>query len=180
MSKKVVILSTSIRPNSNSDILPEEFARGAKENGNEVEKLSLVGKELQFCRGCLICQKTGKCIIKDDANEIAEKVKNADVVVFATPVYYYAMSGQMKTLIDRMNCLFSSDYRFKDVYLIASAADIDKSAFDGTIKEVEGWIACFSKVEFKDTLYGVGLGGPGEAKNNSKILKQAYEMGKTV
>lgn len=112
MSKKVVILSTSIRPNSNSDILAEEFARGAKENGNKVEKLSLVGKELQFCRGCLACQKTGKCIIKDDANEIAEKVKNADVVVFATPVYYYAMSGQMKTLIDRMNCLFSSNYHF--------------------------------------------------------------------
>ncbi len=180
MSKKVVILSTSIRPNSNSDILAKEFARGAKENGNEVETVSLVGKELQFCRGCLVCQKTGKCIIKDDANEIAEKVKNADVVVFATPVYYYAMSGQMKTLIDRMNCLFSSNYHFRDVYLIASAADTDKSALDGTIKEVEGWIACFSKVEFKDTIYGVGLGDPGEAKNYSKILKQAYEMGKTV
>lgn len=180
MSKKVVILSTSIRPNSNSDILAKEFARGAKENGNEVETVSLVGKELQFCRGCLVCQKTGKCIIKDDANEIAEKVKNADVVVFATPVYYYAMSGQMKTLIDRMNCLFSSNYHFRDVYLIASAADTDKSALDGTIKEVEGWVACFSKVEFKDTIYGVGLGSPGEAKNNSKILKQAYEMEKTV
>lgn len=118
-----------------------------------------MGKVLQFCCSCLAYQKTGKCIIKDDANEIAEKVKNADVVVFATPVYYYAMSGQMKTLIDRMNCLFSSNYRFRDVYLIASAADTDKSALDGAIKEVEGWAACFSKVEFKDTIYGVGLGG---------------------
>lgn len=51
---------------------------------------------------------------------------------------------------------------------------------DGTIKEVEGWVACFSKVEFKDTIYGVGLGGSGEAKNNSKIWRQAYEIGKTV
>ncbi|WP_283675596.1 flavodoxin family protein [Butyricicoccus sp. Marseille-Q5471] len=180
MSKKVVVLSTSIRPNSNSDILADEFARGAKDSGNEVEKVSLVGKELNFCRGCLACQKTGKCIIQDDAIEIAEKVKNADVVVFATPVYYYAMSGQMKTLIDRMNCLFSADYKFREAYLIASAADTDKPALDGTIKEVEGWVACFPKVKLKDIIYGVGLEASGEAKNKSKLLKQTYNMGKTV
>lgn len=107
-------------------------------------------------------------------------MKNADVVVFATPVYYYAMSGQMKTLIDRMNCLFSADYKFREAYLIASAADTDKPALDGTIKEVEGWVACFPKVKLKDIIYGVGLEASGEAKNNSKLLKQTYNMGKTV
>jgi multimeric flavodoxin WrbA len=180
MSKKIVVISTSLRPNSNSDLLAKEFARGASENGNQVETVSLAGKELHFCRGCLACQKTGVCVIQDDANEIAEKVKGADAVVFATPVYYYAVSGQMKTLIDRMNGLFASDYHFREVYLIASAADGDPSALDGPIKDVEGWVSCFAKAQLKDTLYGVGLGDAGDAKSNRELLNQAYHMGKTL
>lgn len=87
--KKVLIISTSLRRNSNSDYIAREFERGAKDAGNEVEYVSLIGKKIDFCIGCLSCQLTQECVIKDDANEIAEKVKNADVIVYATPVYYY-------------------------------------------------------------------------------------------
>ena len=105
--KKVIIISTSLRTGSNSDMLANQFIEGAKAAGHEVEKISLAEKDIKFCKGCLACQKLGKCVIKDDTNDIMQKVLNADVVCWATPIYYYEMSGQMKTLIDRMNALYS-------------------------------------------------------------------------
>ncbi|MBR6916777.1 MAG: flavodoxin family protein, partial [Clostridia bacterium] len=96
---KVLVIQTSLRAKSNSDRLAEELIRGAKEAGHEVENISLKGKEIRFCIGCLNCQKTQKCVLKDDAAEIAGKVKDADALVFVTPIYYYEMSGQMKTLL---------------------------------------------------------------------------------
>ena len=178
--KKVLIISTSLRRNSNSDYIAREFERGAKDAGNEVEFISLIGKKIDFCIGCLSCQLTQECVIKDDANEIAEKVKNADVVVYATPVYYYEMSGQMKTLIDRMNCLFPSDYKFRDVYLLAASAEDEESAMDGAVKGVQGWIDCFEKANLAGVIRGTGLTETGEAKKDEEILKKAYEMGKSV
>lgn len=178
--KKVLIISTSLRRNSNSDYIAREFERGAKDAGNEVEFISLIGKKIDFCIGCLSCQLTQECVIKDDANEIAEKVKNADVVVYATPVYYYEMSGQMKTLIDRMNCLFPSDYKFRDVYLLAASAEDEESAMDGAVKGVQGWVDCFEKANLAGVIRGTGLTETGEAKKDEEILKKAYEMGKNV
>lgn len=178
--KKVLIISTSLRRNSNSDYIAREFERGAKDAGNEVEYVSLIGKKIDFCIGCLSCQLTQECVIKDDANEIAEKVKNADVVVYATPVYYYEMSGQMKTLIDRMNCLFPSDYKFRDVYLLAASAENEESAMDGAVKGVQGWVDCFEKANLAGVIRGTGLTETGEAKKDEEILKKAYEMGKSV
>ena len=119
---KVLVITTSLRAKSNSDILTESLIKGAQDAGHEVEKISLKGKKLQFCIGCLGCQKTQECVLKDDAVWIAEKVKNADTLVFATPIYYYEMSGQMKTLLDRLNPLYPSDYRFRKVYMLMTAA----------------------------------------------------------
>lgn len=118
MSKKVVVLSTSLRSNSNSELLAKSFVEGSKESGNEVEYISLKNKDIRFCIGCLACQKLGHCVIKDDVTDIMDSVLYADVVVWATPIYYYEMSGQMKTLIDRLNPMYSKDYKFRDVYLL--------------------------------------------------------------
>ena len=111
--KKVIVISTSLRRGSNSDMLADQFVEGAKAAGNEVEKISLVGKNILFCKGCLGCQKLGRCVINDDVNDIMAKVLKADVVCWATPIYYYEMSGQMKTLIDRMNAMYEQDYAFR-------------------------------------------------------------------
>lgn len=120
--KKVIVISTSLRTNSNSDKLADKFMEGALEAGHEVEKISLIGKDIRFCRGCLACQKLGKCVINDDVDSIMQKVLHADVVVWATPIYYYEMSGQMKVLIDRMNAMYTMDYQFRDVYMLTVAA----------------------------------------------------------
>ena len=101
MSRNVLILSGSPRKNGNSDILCDEFMRGAVESGNEVEKIRVAEKNIGFCTACCTCKDTGTCIIKDDMTEILQKMIDADVIVFASPVYFYSIDAQLKTLIDR-------------------------------------------------------------------------------
>ena len=176
MSKKVVVISTSLRKNSNSNTLAESFAEGAKAAGNDVEVISLIGKQISFCKGCFACQKIGRCVIKDDAAEIEQKVLNADVVVWATPIYYYEMSGQMKTLIDRLNPLYPKDYKFRDVYLLAVAEDDGEYVPQRTVEGLKGWIDCFEKAEFKGFVFCGGVVYEGDIEGNEK-LKEAYDAG---
>ena len=121
--KKVLVISASPRVNSNSEALAKAFAKGAEESGHEVELISLRGKTINFCRGCFVCQEKQRCVIRDDADAICQKALTADVLVFATPIYYYEMSGQLKTMLDRLNPLYPSDYAFTDVYFLCSAAE---------------------------------------------------------
>ena len=179
MSKKVLIISTSIRPNSNSELLANAFADGARESGNEVELVSLKDKTISFCKGCLACQKLGRCVINDDANEITEKLLNAEVVVWATPIYYYEMSGQMKTMIDRANSLYSQDYQFREVFLLMTAAEDEEYVDEGTCKGLQGWIDCFEKTQFAGKVFAGGYDTPKSIEGSDK-LKKAYEMGKAI
>lgn len=178
--KKILVISTSERSNSNSDILADEFIKGARENGHQVEKVALTNQVITFCKGCLSCQKTGNCIIKDDANVIVNKMIAADVIVFATPVYFYEMSGQMKTLLDRSNPAFIADYKFRDIYLIMSAADDEVDTFNGTIHGLEGWVRCFEKCSLKGIMKAGGFINPKEVIQNSKIMEEAYLLGKGI
>ena len=112
------VIVGSPRRNGNSAKLAEEFRKGAVEAGNEVDFISLHDKTISFCKGCFACLETHRCVIHDDADIIREKMLHADVIVFATPIYYYEMSGQMKTMLDRGNPLYSADYAFRDIYAV--------------------------------------------------------------
>ena len=177
--KKVVVISTSLRAGSNSQVLAEQFAAGAKAAGNEVEFITLRGKEIKFCVGCLACQKTGSCVFKDDVPTIMEQVLNADVVCWATPIYYYEMSGQMKTLIDRMNAMYPKDYKFRDVYLLTTAAEDEEFVPKRAETGLTGWIDCYPKSRLAGTLFCGGVNNPNEIEGNNK-LQDAFEMGKNV
>lgn len=179
MDKKVLIISTSFRKGGNSETLADEFAKGAKDAGHQVEKICLYDKTIHFCKGCLVCQKTGHCIIQDDANSIVEKMRKAEVIAFATPIYYYEMCGQMKTMLDRSNPLFPFDYKFQDIYLLTTAADNNESAMDGAVKGLQGWIDCFEKAVLKGVIRGIGLDNIGAIKENP-ALDKAYHMGNTI
>ena len=179
-NKNVIVISTSLRKGGNSDLLADAFVKGAMEKGNHVEKISLVSQDIHFCKGCLVCQKGTECIIKDDANEIIHKIKDADVIVFATPVYFYEMSGQMKTLLDRTNPLFIDDYHFRDVYLLATCADENEKSIDNLIHGLYGWIDCFEHSSLRGVIKGVGIDQYGDVNNHHDILEQAYEMGKNI
>ncbi len=177
--KRVIVISTSLRRGSNSDMLADKFVEGAKAAGNDVEKISLAGKEIKFCVGCMGCQRLGKCVIKDDVNDIMAKVLEADVVVWATPIYYYEMSGQMKTLIDRMNAMYSQDYKFRDVYLLTTAAEDEAQTPKRAETGLQGWIACYPKSRLAGTLFCGGVNNAREIEGNRK-LQEAFEMGKRV
>ena len=179
MKKKVLVIETSLRKGSNWDKLAESFAKGAEEAGNAVEIVSLKGKKISFCTGCFGCQKIGRCVINDDANEITEKILEAEVVVWATPIYYYEMSGQMKTTIDRANSLFSRDYKFRDVYFLATAAEDEEDVDEKAAAGLQGWVDCFEKAEFKGKVFAGGVNDCGEIEGH-KALTEAYEMGKRL
>ena len=176
----VLVISTSLRAKSNSDILAERLVAGAKDAGHQVEHISLKGKDIRFCIGCLACQKTQKCVQKDDAMEIAEKAKNADTLVFTTPIYYYEMSGQMKTLLDRMNPLYSADYKFRRVYMLTTATEDEATTPEKAVNGLRGWVDCFEKAELVDSLFCGGISDPGEAKTKEAELEEAYQFGRSI
>lgn len=179
MSKRVLVISTSLRKGSNSDLLADEMVRGAKDAGNTVEKISLRGKSIGFCQGCLACHKTRQCVIQDDANEIAQKMRHAEVIVFATPIYYYEMCGQMKTMLDRSNPLYGSDYEFRDIYLLTCAAEEEESVPQRAMEGLQGWIDCFEKAQLVGTVFAGGVNHAGEIKDHP-ALKKAYDMGRAI
>lgn len=178
--KKVLIISTSPRKNGNSDLLAQAFAGGAKEAGHDVAFMAFREKNIQYCRGCLACQKTFRCVIKDDMAAILENMQKADVVCFATPVYYYACCGQLKTFLDRCNPLFPQEYAFRDVYLLASCADTDPSAIDGTVSDVKGWVRCFEKSSYRGSVLAAGTEKPGDVRKTPAVLDEARNLGRNL
>ena len=177
--KKVLVISSSLRKNSNSEQIAASFAEGAKSAGNEVEIISLRDKEIKFCVGCLACQKTQRCFMHDDADAIREKMLHADVLVFATPIYYYEMSGTLKTMLDRANPLYLSDYQFREVYALATATVNEEHEPEKAFSGIEGWVDCFKKAKLVGTLFCGGVTKPGDINGNTK-LKEAYEMGRNI
>lgn len=178
MNKKVLIVSTSIRKGSNSEILAQEVERGALDAGNEVEFVSLAGREIGFCRGCLACQKTGNCVIRDEMDALIGKVREADAIVFAPPIYYYEMSGQMKVFLDRCNPLYISDYKFRSVYLVTASAEEGDDVAERAAQGLQGWIECFPKASFGGVLSSGGVTGPNEAAGREDLLAAALEFGR--
>lgn len=177
--KKILVISASLRANSNSEALADEFLRGAAEAGHQAEKVSLRGKDIRFCLGCLACQGLGRCVIEDDTHAIAQKMHDADVIAFATPIYYYEMAGQMKTLLDRANWLYSSDYHFRDIYLLTAAAEDEPETPEGAEHGLQGWIVCYEKARLAGTAFAGGVNGPGEIAGHP-ALKTAYELGRNA
>ena len=179
MSKKVLIISSSPRKDGNSEKLAEALAKGAAESGNVVETIYLREKSLNFCKGCFACLKLGHCVIADDAVEIAAKMHDADVLVFATPVYYYSVSGQLKTMLDRANPLYGTDYVFTKVYLLATAAEDEAETVEGAKKAVQGWVDCFERAEFAGTVFAGGVNDVGDIAGHP-ALETAYQTGRGI
>lgn len=179
MAKKVLILSSSPRRGGNSDTLCDEFLRGALEAGNDTEKIFLRDKTVHYCTGCSTCSLHGKpCPQKDDAAEIIEKMVAADVIVMATPVYFYTMSAQMKTLIDRC-CGLYTEMKNKKFYFIVTAADDDRKRMLRTIDTFQGFLDCLDNPTVGGVVYGTGVWHVGEI-GGKPALHEAYEAGRGI
>ncbi len=155
--KHVLIISSSLRAHSNSDALAAAFAEGAKAAGHAVETISLKGKEIRFCTACYACKKTGLCVAPDDAPAIISKIQAADVVVFATPIYFYEMSGQLKTLLDRTVSIYSEPCKFRDIYLLATAAEEEAETPERAFNGLRGWVDCFEQARVAGQVFAGGV-----------------------
>lgn len=178
MCKKVLVLSSSPRKGGNSDTLCDQFIKGAQESGNDVEKIYLRNKRINYCTGCGTCNLQKPCPQKDDAAEVVEKMIAADVIVMATPVYFYTMSAQMKTLIDRC-CARYLEIKDKEFYFIIAAAEESVPMMERTIDGFRGFLDCLEEPKECGTIYGVGAWKVGEI-NDKPSMHEAYEMGKKV
>ncbi len=178
--KKVLILSGSPRKGGNSDILCDEFFKGALDAGNEVEKIFVAEKKIAMCSGCYFCQKSGgRCAFNDDMGDILQKIIDCDVLVLSSPVYFYSISAQLKTVIDRTVARWT-EISGKELYYIATAAEEDKDTLDTTLACFHGFARCIDGYEEKGTLYGKGVYEKGAVLNRPELMLIAYEMGNSV
>ncbi|MGI6008973.1 MAG: flavodoxin family protein [Methanomethylophilus sp.] len=179
MAKKVLILSGSPRKGGNSDMLCDEFKRGAEEAGNEVEKIRVAERKIGYCRACYYCRDhQGKCAIKDDMAEVLQKMIDADVIVLASPVYFYSIDAQLKAVIDRTVARWT-EVKGKEFYYIVTCADGDESSTERTLECFRGYADCVNGAVEKGVIRGTGVYEKGEIAG-SEAMTQAYEMGKSV
>lgn len=178
MAKNVLILSGSPRKGGNSDTLCDEFMRGAIESGNHVEKIRVSEKNIGYCRACYACKAEGKCVIKDDMAEVLQKMIDADVIVLASPVYFYSIDAQLKALIDRTVARWL-EVRDKEFYYIVTAADSEHASAETTLACFRGYADCVEGAKEMGVIYGMGAYEKGEIKSLPAMI-QAYEMGKNM
>ena len=179
MYKQVLILSASPRKGGNSDTLCDRFAKGAQDAGHHVEKLRLAELTIESCSACYACKKTGHCVKADDMTQVAEKMRAADVIVLATPVYFYTMCAQMKTMIDRtLGAAQSPGLENKAFYLIATAA-AGQAEMERTIDGLRGYLECLPGAREMGVIYGAGAWQLGDIQKNP-AMERAYQMGRSI
>ena len=178
--KKVLILSSSPRKGGNSDILCDEFERGAIEAGNEVEKIRVAEKKISPCLGCYYCRDNGgRCVFNDDMADVLQKIIDCDVLVLSSPVYFYSVCAQMKLVIDRTVARWT-EIANKELYYIMTATEEEDDTMDGTLARFHGFAMCIDGYEEKGTLYGRGVTDKGDVKERPELMQIAYEMGLSV
>ena len=178
MNKKILILSGSPRKGGNSDILCDEFMRGAQDAGHTVEKIFIRDQKIGYCNACYACRESGVCVLKDGMQEVLEKMAWADVIVMASPVYFYSIDAQMKAVIDRTLAQWTK-LPDKEFYYIMTAVDDEDAAFDTALACFRGFAVCLKGSKEKGIIRGGGVYEAGAVKG-TKHMSAAYEMGKNV
>lgn len=173
--KNVLIISSTPRKNGNSERLCQEFYKGAVQAGNACELVCLREQDIRYCLGCYACTKLGHCFQKDDMNALAEKAEQADVIVLATPVYFYSMSGQLKVFIDRLVQNYTKLHA--DIYLFITAWDPTVKHLESTLEAIRGCTRdCLEDCPEKGVLLVGNVGDKGDIEGRQE-LAEAYAMG---
>ena len=174
--KKVLVLSASPRKNGNSDILCRQFMKGAAEAGHQAEIIYLYDRKIGFCRACYACFRTGSCVLGDDMEEILDRIREAGVLVIATPVYFFSMNGMLKTVIDRFLPRWQ-DLGGHDTYLIITGHDRK----EGLAPAGEELTRIFENLgdRVRGIIWGEGVWQKGEVKG-TKAMEEAFRAGMNI
>ena len=190
--KKILIIQGGGRPNGNTDQLVKAFAKGAVDAGHDVEIISLIKNEIKGCLGCNACRYGKPCVQKDGFNEIVPKIKESDLLVFASPLYFWTISSRIKAFIERFYCIAEEDnepplgryerYLEKDCALLMTAADNFFWTFEQAVSYYK--FTLINYIGFRDK--GMLLaGGCGDTNGKPQIdktehLTAAYQFGKKI
>lgn len=179
MSKKILILSGSPRKGGNSDLLCDAFAEGARAAGHRVEKIRVIEKKITPCLACYHCKDhQGRCVHNDDMAEILQKMIDADVMVLASPVYFYSIEARLKALIDRTVARWL-EVRDKEFYYIVTMVDEESASADTTLACFRGYADCVTGAKERGVLIGNGVYEKGAIQKTTRI-QEAYQMGQQV
>lgn len=189
MTKKVVVICSSPRIGGNSETLADAFIQGAKEAGHKIQKIRLAEKRVLPCRGCKHCYRTNDaCVIDDDMNSIYPDILAADVLVMASPIYYFSFSAQLKSFIDRlygpdvkgdMAKAMHSGLPQKECALLMTAADENKAVFDVAVMLFRKIFVHWFMWSNRGIILAAGVSEVGDIREHAK-LEEAYEMGKNL
>ena len=176
--KNILIISSSPRKKGNSQILCEQFQKGAEAKGHQVNIVRIMEKNIGFCRACDGCMRNGgTCVLKDDMAEILEMFQKADVLVLATPVYFYGISAQMKTFIDRTYPIWQHLGK-KEVYYIISAG-LGEDIIERSLGDLDGFVEHLEEYKIAGKIYAANVMDAGLVKNQS-VFQKAYDMGYAI
>ena len=176
---KIVVLEGSPNKNGSSDLLAGRFIEGAREAGHTVEVIDAAHSNIRPCTGCIRCGYEGPCVQKDDVEGIRAKILAADMLVFVTPLYYYGMSAQLKTLVDRF-CAFNSSIQRKHMQsaMIAAAWNSDGWTFEALESHYRTLVRYLNFTD-RGAVWGRGCGTLGMTRQ-SRYMQQAYELGRSL
>ena len=176
---KIIILQGSPNRKGSTSILVEEFTKGAESVGHQVVRFDVDKMNIRSCTGCVACGYEGPCVQKDDNQIIREAILSADMIVFATPLYYYGMSAQLKTVVDRF-CAYNSSINRKHMKsaLLTVAWNSDTWTFDALESHYKTLVR-YLDLEDCGMVLGRGCGTPAMTRH-SEYPKMAYELGKKL
>lgn len=186
--KKVISIMGSPRKNNNTDILLDTFTSGVKENGYTVEKVYLIEKKISPCIACGHCEKTGKCILRDDMDEIYNLFDSGDIFVLASPLYFNTVSSFTKIVIDRCQKYFSLKYSLKEkykckenrkgIFISVGGAPYSNNHFESCINVIDLF---FKSIDVK-YLGNYFVSGTDKlpVRNRDEILNEIYHIGKNI
>lgn len=176
---KIVVLMGSPNKNGSTNILVQEFVKGASEAGHSAKVFDIAHANIGVCGGCVACGYNGPCVKKDNMEALKPEILSADMIVFATPLYYYGMSAQLKTVIDRF-CAINGSIQAKNMRsaLLAVAWNSDNWTFDALTSHYQTLV---KYLNFDDCgmILGKGCGTPSMTAR-SKYPQLAYELGKNL
>lgn len=176
---KVLVITGSPHKNGTTAILAEKFINGATEAGHEVSCFNAAFKNVHPCIACEKCHNTDTgCAFKDDMEELNPKLLEADAIIFISPIYYYAMNAQIKTVIDRFYANDAALHKHKKAALIVTMADDTTESADGAIASFKG-MTNFLEWDIAGIITGVACGDV-DALNKTDYPEQAYALGKNL
>lgn len=190
--KKILVVLGGGRPNGNTAQLAAEFIKGAAQAGHRTELLSLNKIQVNGCTGCNVCRYGKPCVQKDDFNTIIPKIKEADLIVFASPLYFWTISSKIKAFIERFYCIAEQEddpplgryekYPVRDCALLMTSADDYFWTFRQAVSYYDLTMINYIGFHDKGTLLAGGCGDTNGKPQiqNTKYLKEAFEFGKNL